>query len=180
MPVIDGLDATRATLAVAPELPVVGQTAHAMEQHAQACRRTGIVATITKPIEQEALVLTILQHAKRLPKALEVAVTVIQEAKAVEPTDDLIDSAALTQRFAGREASQACLLQLVITEMGPVPGRICEAGCSGAGPAGALGQGWLRRAVCARSASLCLGDGTSCADSATQGMGAGRGVGRAG
>ena len=62
MPTMDGYEATRHVKRIAPALPVIGQTAHAMlEEHAK-CHEAGMVDLVTKPIELEALVQTILRH----------------------------------------------------------------------------------------------------------------------
>lgn len=67
MPVMDGLTATTQIVALAPELPIVGQTAHAlMEEHAK-CYRAGMCDTLTKPLDHEAVVATILRHRQRSP-----------------------------------------------------------------------------------------------------------------
>jgi len=62
MPGMDGYEATRHIKAMAPHLPVIGQTAHAMaEEHAK-CREAGMVDLVIKPIELEILVQTIRRH----------------------------------------------------------------------------------------------------------------------
>jgi PAS domain S-box-containing protein len=62
MPAMDGYEATRHLKGIAPGLPVIGQTAHALvEEHAK-CREAGMVDLVTKPIELEALVQTIRRH----------------------------------------------------------------------------------------------------------------------
>ncbi len=62
MPGMDGYEATRQIKATAPDLPVIGQTAHAMaEEHAK-CHEAGMVDLVIKPIELEALVQTIRRH----------------------------------------------------------------------------------------------------------------------
>ncbi|MBI2733007.1 MAG: response regulator [Aquabacterium sp.] len=63
MPGMDGYEATCRILTLAPGLPVIGQTAHAMaEEHAK-CRAAGMVDLVVKPIDLSALVQTILRHA---------------------------------------------------------------------------------------------------------------------
>ena len=66
MPVLDGYAATRAILVLNPGLPVVGQTAHALEEERGRCRESGMVDHIAKPIDPEELVATILRHVRRL------------------------------------------------------------------------------------------------------------------
>jgi hypothetical protein len=64
MPEMDGLQATREILARAPGLPIVGQTAHALSQERDKCFAAGMVAHIAKPIDPDALVRLVLQHAR--------------------------------------------------------------------------------------------------------------------
>ena len=62
MPEMDGREATRRIAALAPGLPVIGQTAHALaEEHAQ-CLAAGMVDTLTKPLDHERLVNLIRTH----------------------------------------------------------------------------------------------------------------------
>ena len=60
MPEMDGLEATRRIRAQHPQLPVIGQTAHALRDEHARCLAAGMAATVNKPIEIEALVETIL------------------------------------------------------------------------------------------------------------------------
>jgi PAS domain S-box-containing protein len=59
MPVMDGFEATRRIVALAPGLPVVGQTAHAMPEERARCLACGMVAHVAKPIEIDRLVATL-------------------------------------------------------------------------------------------------------------------------
>jgi len=65
MPVMSGLDATRAIRHFAPDLPIIGQTAHALAEERAACLAAGMVDHISKPIDPEALFAMILKHVKR-------------------------------------------------------------------------------------------------------------------
>ena len=64
MPEMDGFEATRQLLQQDPELPVIGQTAHALEEDRERCRAAGMVAHIAKPLDPETLVQLLLQHAR--------------------------------------------------------------------------------------------------------------------
>jgi PAS domain S-box-containing protein len=64
MPEMDGLEATRRLRAMAPGLPVIGQTAHALQEEHERCREAGMVTTITKPIDLEQLVNVILARVE--------------------------------------------------------------------------------------------------------------------
>ncbi|MCB1954434.1 MAG: response regulator [Rhodocyclaceae bacterium] len=67
MPVMNGHEATRQILRLAPGLPVIGQTAHAFEEEREACFKSGMVAHICKPIDPVELVDTVRKHATRAP-----------------------------------------------------------------------------------------------------------------
>jgi PAS domain S-box-containing protein len=62
MPVMDGCEATRRILELAPALPVIGQTAHTLDEERRACFAAGMVAHIAKPIDPEELVEVILEQ----------------------------------------------------------------------------------------------------------------------
>ena len=65
MPEMDGYEATRRIRALAPDLPVVGQTADAMAEERDRCLAAGMVAHVPKPTDLELLVATVLRHARR-------------------------------------------------------------------------------------------------------------------
>ncbi|TPQ28125.1 PAS domain S-box protein [Methylomonas koyamae] len=56
MPEMDGLEATRLIRQIAPALPVIGQTAHALKEEHRRCLAAGMAATLTKPLDIETLV----------------------------------------------------------------------------------------------------------------------------
>jgi CheY-like chemotaxis protein/HPt (histidine-containing phosphotransfer) domain-containing protein len=62
MPVMDGYEATRRINSIAPSLPVIGLTAHAMTDEKERCLAAGMVAHVTKPVDQDYLVTVLLQH----------------------------------------------------------------------------------------------------------------------
>ena len=66
MPVMDGLEATRRILAVHPTVPVIGLTAHALEEERERCRAAGMVEHLAKPVELDDLV-SVLQRCARRP-----------------------------------------------------------------------------------------------------------------
>ncbi|MDP2829284.1 MAG: response regulator [Sulfuricellaceae bacterium] len=63
MPVMDGFEATRFIREMAPALPVIGLTAHALEEERDKCLAAGMVAHVTKPIDSGLLVAAILGQA---------------------------------------------------------------------------------------------------------------------
>ncbi len=62
MPVLSGLDAARQIKQLAPDLPVIGQTAHALAQDRADCLAAGMVGYIAKPINPQLLNALILKH----------------------------------------------------------------------------------------------------------------------
>ena len=65
MPEMDGLDATRRIRQVAPLLPIIGLTAHALEEEHVKCLAAGMNDVVTKPIEVETLVAAISRQCVR-------------------------------------------------------------------------------------------------------------------
>jgi len=65
MPEMDGHEATRRILKLAPDLPVIGQTAHALKEEQDKCRKAGMVGYISKPIDPVALARLVLQHVRK-------------------------------------------------------------------------------------------------------------------
>ncbi len=64
MPGMDGYETTRRIKAMAPDLPVIGQTAHAMAEERIKCLAVGMVDLVVKPINLEDLVKTVGRHAR--------------------------------------------------------------------------------------------------------------------
>ncbi|MDP2829282.1 MAG: ATP-binding protein [Sulfuricellaceae bacterium] len=62
MPVMDGYEAARRILEIAPNLPIICLTAHAMEEEREKCLATGMVEHITKPIDTDLLVAAMLKQ----------------------------------------------------------------------------------------------------------------------
>jgi len=65
MPGIDGYETARRIRTLDPALPIIGQTAHAMQEVREQCLGAGMVDRVTKPIDTEELVQAVLKHARR-------------------------------------------------------------------------------------------------------------------
>jgi len=115
MPVMDGYQAARRILEIAPDLPIIGLTAHAMPEERQRCLEMGMRDRVTKPIDANALVGALRQHVSIIKVSGEASgkgelAAVIDspetanEAMAAVVTESLIDWEALQQRFDGRQA----------------------------------------------------------------------------
>lgn len=61
LPIINGYDATRAIKKIKPAVPVIAQTAYALDVEIQIAIEAGCNAYITKPIERQQLLETILE-----------------------------------------------------------------------------------------------------------------------
>jgi len=62
MPRMDGYEATRRIRSLAPELPVIGLTAHALLEERRRCLDAGMVEHLSKPVDLEDLVTAIRTH----------------------------------------------------------------------------------------------------------------------
>jgi CheY-like chemotaxis protein/anti-sigma regulatory factor (Ser/Thr protein kinase) len=65
MPEMDGYEATRKIRERAPELPVIGVTAHALPEERARCLAAGMAECVVKPVAIETLVAVIRRHARR-------------------------------------------------------------------------------------------------------------------
>jgi CheY-like chemotaxis protein len=65
MPVMDGLEATRRITALNTGVPVIGLTAHALEEERARCRDAGMVAHVAKPVEIDELVVHRITRARK-------------------------------------------------------------------------------------------------------------------
>ena len=73
MPDMDGYETTRRLHQLAPQLPVVALTAHALAEERQRCLAAGMVAHISKPIDQAELIRTLLNLTAEMPRRSEQA-----------------------------------------------------------------------------------------------------------
>ncbi|MEO0034360.1 MAG: hypothetical protein RLZZ501_383 [Pseudomonadota bacterium] len=67
MPEMDGYDLARAVGQIAPGLPVIGLTAHAMDEERRRCAAAGMVERVVKPVMVDDLVAAILRHLPPRP-----------------------------------------------------------------------------------------------------------------
>ncbi|WP_198402787.1 PAS domain S-box protein [Methylomonas koyamae] len=110
MPVMDGYQAARRLAEIAPDLPVIGLTAHAMEDERKRCLEAGMKDRVTKPVDENALVKAILKalpYRVALP-AVAPDLTPLPAATVPKPdappSSTLIDWQAMLERFDGRQA----------------------------------------------------------------------------
>ena len=103
MPVLDGLDATGEIRKCAPQLPVIGLTAHALADERDRCLAAGMVDHVTKPVDSDALVAAILRHATPTGATQSVAMAAASIVRKPSSESQLVDWAALRSRFNRNE-----------------------------------------------------------------------------
>ena len=81
MPEMDGYETTRRVHSIAPSLPVVGLTAHALVEERERCLNAGMVAHLTKPIDASHLV-TVLEQL--LPPISKQEIPAVPEVESVK------------------------------------------------------------------------------------------------
>ncbi|MFZ2269902.1 MAG: ATP-binding protein [Azonexus sp.] len=67
MPEMDGYQATLKIHEIAPDLPIIAQTAHAFSEERERCLQAGMIGHIAKPIDMALLVDLVKQHALVAP-----------------------------------------------------------------------------------------------------------------
>lgn len=112
MPVMDGLEATRRIGQIAPDLPVIGQTAHALKEEHDKCLAAGMRATITKPIDIDLLAATVLAHVKTPDNRSTVAGTRGDEQSV--PENQAVDWAGLAADHSRHPAFINRLVELAL------------------------------------------------------------------
>ncbi len=135
MPVMDGYEATRRIASAAPQLPVIGLTAHALDEARQHCHAAGMKAHVAKPVDADALVGTILEFvqpqaaANGASPANAIAYPQAQQSphEAASDVEEPIDWEALTARFSRREAFVTKLVDKAIESVKEKPGKLREA-----------------------------------------------------
>jgi len=128
MPVMNGLDATRRLRAMAPALPVIGLTAHALPEERERCLEAGMVERVTKPVDTEALVTVMLRYAGRGRGAegAEAAgpAQVQGPSAASQAGSPTMDWPRLLAAHSGRESFVMRLLGIAMGTQADVPPRL--------------------------------------------------------
>ena len=120
MPVMDGYQVAREIHQMAPALPIIGQTAHALAEERERCLEAGMVDHIAKPIDVSRLVAMILTHTGRQP-SLSAAPA---KPAATASTLTQIDWAGLDAAYGRKPAFYDKLLNLALTSHGDFPERL--------------------------------------------------------
>ena len=114
MPQMDGLEATRLIRQFAPDLPVIGQTAHALADEHAKCRAAGMNEVITKPLDINNLVAMVLRHlSPEIPQATLELTSLPEERE--------FDWNVLLAHFQGRQEFVYKLMQTCVESEGETP-----------------------------------------------------------
>ena len=143
MPVMDGHELARQLREIAPGLPIIGVTAHALADERQHCLDSGMMAHVAKPIVLEDLLATILRFARQLAAdgaaslaaspadAAAVVIGAEVVGAAVDcvvdnslDTTALIDWAELLAYYRGRHAFVDKLLTATLSSQADAPGKL--------------------------------------------------------
>jgi PAS domain S-box-containing protein len=122
MPEMDGIEATRLMRQIAPDLPVIGQTAHALKEEHDRCQAAGMAATITKPIDIDQLVATVLDHVRQPATggSKPMAAAPAQPAS----NDVVLDWDELQRRYRNRQEFIDRLILLALADNADVADRL--------------------------------------------------------
>jgi CheY-like chemotaxis protein len=116
MPGINGYETARRALELRPDLPVIGLTAYAMQEERQRCLDAGMLAHVTKPVEVDKLVDTLLLATRRGGAA---TARGVPAAAAAAPAP-LVDWGDLESRLK-KPASRQQFLQTFVDTYSAVP-----------------------------------------------------------
>lgn len=128
MPVMDGYEATQRIASLAPELPVIGLTAHALQEERARCHAAGMLLHLVKPLDPDALVAAIRQFTGGGCEAVvSVPPATAIQAVATPPGTALIDWAGLLRRCNGRDSTVDKLVATVRDAYADTPARLRKA-----------------------------------------------------
>lgn len=115
MPELDGREATRRILAIAPSLPVIGQTAHVLTDEHEACQKAGMIKIISKPFDHEHLVMVILQQYQMAHPQRQLGIVKRESNPCASPSTSLVDWEKLKTTHASRPGFLRKLLELALS-----------------------------------------------------------------
>jgi two-component system, cell cycle response regulator DivK len=65
MPVMGGIEATQLIKKISPDIPVIAQTAYALDHEVREYKKKGFDDYLTKPIEKDELINKVLKYIKK-------------------------------------------------------------------------------------------------------------------
>jgi PAS domain S-box-containing protein len=160
MPIMDGLEATRRIRTTHPNLPIIGQTAHALSEEHARCRAAGMNDVVTKPLDADTLVAVVQRYLGRSSFETSGTRLSMETTRGVVPPTAL-DWATLEQRFPLKPEFLVKICKTFLASYADGPERIREAATNNPaqlaqlvhslkGTAGTL----MARAVVARAETL--------------------------
>jgi HPt (histidine-containing phosphotransfer) domain-containing protein len=120
---------------MAPDLPIIGLTAHALAEERGRCLEAGMVDHVSKPINPDDLVAAALPYvnSRRVPQIPAPPLPALFEPLAATPqlplssAEAVIDWTALSERFQGRSAFIDKLLDMACQNNRKIPEKLREA-----------------------------------------------------
>jgi CheY-like chemotaxis protein len=116
---------------MAPALPVIGLTAHALAEERERCLAAGMVEHVSKPIDPDELVAAILRHVgpgDRPPVGEVVAAPPMEVPEfshfAATNPPGLVDWQALIEQYDGREDFVTQLATMAVSGQRDVPAKV--------------------------------------------------------
>jgi PAS domain S-box-containing protein len=129
MPVMNGFESTRRVREMAPALPVIGLTAHALAEERERCLAAGMVEHVSKPIDPDELVAVILRFVgpgDRFPPGPTLKASELRHFAGPNPAG-LVDWPALMAQYGGREDFVTKLATMAVTGQRDVPAKLRNA-----------------------------------------------------
>jgi signal transduction histidine kinase/CheY-like chemotaxis protein len=123
MPIMDGYEATRRIKERAPELPVIGLTAHALAEERMKCFAAGMFDHITKPVEPQDLADAVLRALGRNIPGDDVD-CVPAKAQATASDGGEVDWEGLRTQMGGKPGLLLRLAQMAVSAHGDKPARL--------------------------------------------------------
>lgn len=134
MPEMDGYEATRLIRELAPALPVIGVTAHAMPEERDRCLAAGMADRLVKPVDVDLLVGAIRRYARgRFSETAPPAVATEPEAQHSAPTERsaMIDWAGLEAHYRDRPHMIGKLVEVALRGEGEKAAKLRAAAAQG-------------------------------------------------
>ncbi len=130
MPVMDGFATAREVRRLAPQLPVIGLSAHVLPEERAHCLAAGMVDLLTKPVSVDVLLAALAQQVQP-PASSSTPLVEPAQGWGDEAGRGLVDWRRLEQCFARGEGFVAQLLATVKADAAPLPAALRAAAAAG-------------------------------------------------
>jgi PAS domain S-box-containing protein len=127
MPEMDGYEATRRIRSMAPDLPIIGLTAHVLENEQARCLTSGMSAHVGKPTQLDHLVRVILDLLAAVGKPeipQEILPTPTLESSPALETQEAVDWLTLESNFQGMQALLQRACSMLLDQHNATPTRL--------------------------------------------------------